>query len=367
MQSKSQQIYHVLKNRIEESFYPGGSRLPKEIELAEELRVSRKTLRLALDQLARQNLIERIKRKGTFVRTDHKAKYKILLILNEEREIYNPYPYIMPGIQTAAEAMNIQVESCTEESLGTLSARDMVRNIRMNKPDGIICLRNNFRGDEALLKILQKTGIPVLLPHAAISDHAVTGFAVLCMDFPRIMKDGLEYLKGQGHQKIATLSWAESGRGITREEYLRWQQEIGVDSNPVYYHTAASFDAIPDAMEQLLALPHPPTAVFCYSDFFAIRIYQYLKSRNIRIPEQLSVLSIGGHIGCNYLSPTLSAIDFDLLGIGQLAVRTIMEIVCSRKTCRKMPLIFCPHHIIERQSTNLGTHSIKIGKRRQIP
>ena len=50
--TKKEQIYKLLKERIERRVYVPGSRLPKEVELSAELGVSRKTLRPVLEQLA---------------------------------------------------------------------------------------------------------------------------------------------------------------------------------------------------------------------------------------------------------------------------------------------------------------------------
>ena len=71
MQRKAQkrdQLYETLKAAISGGQYASGSRLPKEVEFAEKLGVSRKTLRHALERLENDHLIERIRSKGTFVR-----------------------------------------------------------------------------------------------------------------------------------------------------------------------------------------------------------------------------------------------------------------------------------------------------------
>ena len=61
------QIADRLRARIASGAYPLDSRLPTENELAEQLGVSRPTVRQALDLLDREGLVVRVKGSGTFV------------------------------------------------------------------------------------------------------------------------------------------------------------------------------------------------------------------------------------------------------------------------------------------------------------
>lgn len=61
------QIQHLLRHRIHNGQYPPGTQIPSEHELSGELGVSRVTLREALRELVRENLLVKIQGKGTFV------------------------------------------------------------------------------------------------------------------------------------------------------------------------------------------------------------------------------------------------------------------------------------------------------------
>ncbi|MFC0386973.1 GntR family transcriptional regulator [Muricoccus vinaceus] len=65
---KARRIYLVLRDRIASGLLPAGTRLPGEPDLAAEHGVARVTMRRALDQLARDGLVERRPGVGTFVR-----------------------------------------------------------------------------------------------------------------------------------------------------------------------------------------------------------------------------------------------------------------------------------------------------------
>ena len=62
-----EQVYSVLRERIDGGAYPPGGRLPSESNLAEELDVSRATVRAALASLAARGYIVRKHGAGTYV------------------------------------------------------------------------------------------------------------------------------------------------------------------------------------------------------------------------------------------------------------------------------------------------------------
>ena len=64
------QIQHLLRHRIHNGQYRPGTQIPSEHELSGELGVSRVTLREALRELVRENLLVKIQGKGTFVNSN---------------------------------------------------------------------------------------------------------------------------------------------------------------------------------------------------------------------------------------------------------------------------------------------------------
>ena len=61
------QLYKILKNGILDGSFENGTLLPTEGQLSKEFDVSRITSKRAMDELARENLVERQRGRGTFV------------------------------------------------------------------------------------------------------------------------------------------------------------------------------------------------------------------------------------------------------------------------------------------------------------
>jgi GntR family transcriptional regulator len=67
--SKIDEAVDELRRRINEGIYVAGQRLPAERDLAEEMNVSRQTVRSALNRLQTENMIDVVPRGGAFVRS----------------------------------------------------------------------------------------------------------------------------------------------------------------------------------------------------------------------------------------------------------------------------------------------------------
>ncbi|MBO4632312.1 MAG: GntR family transcriptional regulator [Lentisphaeria bacterium] len=353
--TKKMQIYDLLKERIDKGFYPPGSRLPKEVDLADELRISRITLRPALELLELEGLVCRLKGRGTFVRDSHDIQTRIMMLIYSEvlQGVYkasSPSLYIIPCIQLAAERMNVKLEICEAQSLLTPDSEQCAARIRKLGIQGILWLANNFTGKEPLLETIRKTNLPVLLPHSNPSDAQITGFTAMGTNYEQLTRDGLKYLAAQGHRRVGYIGGKDM-RNIALVDYFNWVKTAGLDPDPELLRLIdwrQGKQTVFDAVAQLLNLPDPPTAIFSYSDYLSLQIYEYLHREKVRIPDDVCVLTIGGQIGCDFLDPPLSALEYGNQEIADLALMTILQMIHDK---RRMEFIVTPHYLRVREST----------------
>ena len=97
-----------------------------------------------------------------------------------------------------------------------------------------------------------------------------------------------------------------------------------------------------------MQLSDPPTAIISYSDYLSLQIYEYLHREKIAVPDTVSVLTIGGQLGCDFLNPPLSALDYMDSEIGEIAVKTMLEMIHDG---RRIKFIVTPHSLKVREST----------------
>lgn len=99
--------------------------------------------------------------------------------------------------------------------------------------------------------------------------------------------------------------------------------------------------------EEFLALPKPPTAIFCGNDQIAMGVYEVLKARGIKIPEEMGVIGFDNEeFIAENLSPGLSTMALPHFKMGQLAVEYLLNPHLQQNT--STVYLDCP--FVERES-----------------
>ena len=85
-----EKVKRMLKDRINTGVYTIGSALPTEVKLIEEYNVSRITIRKAIDELVKLNLVEKRRGSGTYVlATEHSYEMRRMTGTTEIQASYN--------------------------------------------------------------------------------------------------------------------------------------------------------------------------------------------------------------------------------------------------------------------------------------
>lgn len=353
-------IYQQLKEDILLGKYPGGMKLPKELDFSRELEVGKITLRAALKRLNEEGLIARIPSKGTFV-VDQSLEMakgnRILVINNSNLEKESPNNYILPGIENTVAKLGYETILCDENFFYSVPSDELIKSLKSNNVIGIILMAANFKGDEPLVKKLWELQFPVVLPHASSTDSQITGFASIRILQDKAWIDAIRHLHDQGHKRVATLVMRKDEfRGFTEAEhtFLLKAHDMSTEKELLGYAPYIQ-EEIAKVVHKWLDLPNLPTAILCFSDFLAIDVYETLKEKNIKIPEEMAVMGYCGFPGGNFLSPSLSTMDFEYNILGKMSVELLLQADewFNPETKKDAPALIKSHKLVVRDSTAL--------------
>ncbi len=160
-----------------------------------------------------------------------------------------------------------------------------------------------------------------------------------------------ETLLKRGHRRIGFINDAfpipaALGRLEGYKQALR-AYDVPFDEDLVCCHYYESRGGYAGGME-LLRLPEPPTAIFCFSDFIAMGVYDAVRTLGRSIPDDVAVMGFDNYeLIAAQLSPPLSTMQLPHYEMGKWAIEHLLK-----QTEEAFPpiqhTIDCPY--VERQS-----------------
>ncbi len=358
---KKDNLYQTLRQEILSGRYEPESRLPREIDFCRMLGVGKVTLRSALEKLETDGLVVRVPGKGTFISAGQHSNL-ILVGITRKSGMELPQNYILPGIEAAATEQGFRTELCFIEYLRKLKPEKALKLLQEKKPYGVLLVTSSVMTDDPEVLLLKKLGLPVIIVHGEYKDRS-SGFGLLYVDARHAWKSGLQYLAKKGHRKVKIISMSGHDiRGWSVAELPALFESAGLHSEGcLAYSAILNRDSIRNAVDRILEDGEPPTAIFCFSDFYAIEVMAYLQEKGIRIPEDISVMGYCGYPGATLLEPSLSTIDLNYLGIGKASVELLASAgAWFQAEDAEVPVVATPYQVVERNSTKITRNNKNI-------
>lgn len=106
-----------------------------------------------------------------------------------------------------------------------------------------------------------------------------------------------------------------------------------------------------DLAKRLLSAAKDVTAIFASNDAIAIGAIHYLKTRGIRVPEDVSVIGFDGIEADLLLDPPLSTVGVPKFELGAEALKLLVNTLNNKKSLPKK--IIVPVELIVRKSTSI--------------
>ena len=195
--------------------------------------------------------------------------------------------------------------------------------------DGVIT--QTFQLTEGDIDQLVKNGIAVVVlgecPTHPYVDNVV-------LDEAHAVKEVVTYLIDKGHHRIGTIAGPEGtwcGR-LRKEGYLRALEARGIKVEVDLIVEADLFEgeSTRRAMQSLLSLPEPPSAVFVASDLMAVNALYVAFEMGLSVPEDLAIVGFNDIPLATMTRPRLTTIRKDIHQLGKTAVKLLLERIDSK-------------------------------------
>lgn len=202
---------------------------------------------------------------------------------------------------------------------------DVVRSFHERRVDGVIVPAS--RVGSLYLPHLAELQIPVVLinnQHPGGYTHSVS------IDNADAARRLTSHLLELGHRRIAYIGNAHGNQSDADRltGYRSALRKAHVACHPEFVVKADSAAAGGRTkMNQLLALRHRPTAVFCYDDMTALGALAAARSAGISVPVELSVVGFDDLYIASYTAPPLTTIRQPMKAMGRSAAEILLRLV----------------------------------------
>ncbi|ELY3458849.1 DNA-binding transcriptional regulator CytR [Cronobacter sakazakii] len=140
--------------------------------------------------------------------------------------------------------------------------------------------------------------------------------------------NAVNYLHELGHQRIACIAGPEEMPlcHYRLQGYVQALRRSGMMVDPHYIARGDfTYEAGANALEQLLSLPQPPTAIFCHSDVMALGALSMAKRRGFRVPDDLSIIGFDNIALAEFCDPPLTTVAQPRFDIGREAMLLLLS------------------------------------------
>ncbi len=158
----------------------------------------------------------------------------------------------------------------------------------------------------------------------------------------------MKHLISYGHRRIGYIG--EISSEVRYQAYLDALHEHGLEySASLVCNCPQNGAGGYQGADYLLSTAHPlPTAVFCATDIAAIAALRRFSESKIKVPEQLSIISMDNIELSGYVSPMLTTVGMPIVEMGTIAVQTLIDRIRRQ---HKLPMkIFLPNKLTIRES-----------------
>ncbi len=196
--------------------------------------------------------------------------------------------------------------------------------------------------------LLNKDKMPFVVVTRRVDDSKV----------PFVVSDNLggalmltRHLISLGHRRIAFTPIPEL-HTTNRDRFAGYRQalkeaNIPYDEQLVVPVTMASENRYA-AMNQLMDLPDPPTAVFAFHDYVAIDVLRAAADRGLRVPEDVAIAGFDGMHSSLITTPPLTTVKQPVQEMGERAVEVLLNQLTNNL---KVHQVVLPVELLPRQST----------------
>lgn len=203
---------------------------------------------------------------------------------------------------------------------------DVNEKMRQRKYDGIIFLSMDISDTKMIYK-LSAMNLPMVTLNRFMNDNEI--YCVYVNERSGAC-NAVEYLIKHGHSRIAIIEGPDMFI-TSKERYESYIEAITKHNIPVINEYIVKGGFTPEsgyaAMEKLIKVDPPPTAVFVSNDLMAVGAMKACNQNGCRIPDDISVIGFDDMDFSKYLIPSLTTVRKSRRSMGEQGASMLLKLI----------------------------------------
>ena len=346
--TKYQEVIDWIQDQVGSGALKPGDRIPSENDLCEQFNISRQTARHAIGILVRDGILTAERGSGTYV-TDERVKSgerSRIAVVTTYVDSYI-FPSTIKGIEEKLRELGYAMQIFfTNNSVER--ERQILRDI-IDKDDVAGILLEPTRSaipspNAALFRKIASMKIPVLFINSYYPEMSgvfnifsdedpgtnVRPIPHVSMNDRKSAYKAVKFLLDQGHTDIGCVMKLDDRQGLDRfsgfQEAMLERGLVADDAHTVWLDTQ-DFKDTDFIDEKIIHRLTGCTAIFCYNDQVAAVVMQILKENGMKVPDDISIISMDDSELAYMSSPPIDSIPHPKQKLGERAAENLIRLI----------------------------------------
>jgi len=257
-------------------------------------------------------------------------------------DITNPFfPVLARGIEDVAHRLGYTLFLCNTDNDPAIE-QEYIHKMVQQQVAGIVLISSSFGEDQ--IQQLVSLKVPFVLSDRWFPD---VPFDAVAIDNYKAACEVIDYFIRQGHERICHLAGPTSIQSAEKRKqgYLDTINEANL--KPIISHGPFTYESGFQRMASILD-EGLPSAVFAANDLIALGAINAIRSRGLRVPEDIAVIGCDDIAFAQMCNPMLSTIAVPVYQIGVTAMELLHERVKGVRAEKKHVIL--EHRLIKRES-----------------
>ncbi|MHA1564860.1 MAG: LacI family DNA-binding transcriptional regulator [Alphaproteobacteria bacterium] len=233
-------------------------------------------------------------------------------------------------------------------------ARVFADFVRGFQADGMILLDGKPPHFATPAGAAQGQGVAANQPPVVVLSERLPGFGypTVCIDNTAAARGATAFLINQGHRRIAHITGPSDNilTGERRQGYRDAMAAAGLPQPPEYEAGGEfTIGSGRRAVDRLLALKQPPTAIFCSSDDMAMGAIAGIKAAGLSVPGDISLVGFDDIQLAAWYDPPITTVRQPRRAIGETGMAIMADILAGKVVAGGDRVL--PTELIPRAST----------------